>query len=101
MALDKPSDVERGQRYFQRYVQNLPTSGEMVFFDRSWYNRSSVERVMKRARLAALQFFLARLEYPDRNEVVVTGPDPLIAGPSARIVDRDKPVTDGPGATAT
>lgn len=199
VALDKPSDVERGQWYFQRYVQHLPTSGEMVFFDRSWYNRSGVERVMgfctgqeyleflrqcpsfermlvnsgitllkfwfsvsreeqkhrferrntdplkqwkvspidvaaldkwpdytrakeamffytdtadapwtviksddkKRARVAALQFFLARLEYPDRNNVVVTGPDPLIVGPAARIVDRDRPVTDEPGATAS
>ena len=198
VALDKPSDVERGQWYFQRYVKHLPTSGEVVFFDRSWYNRSGVERVMgfctgqeyleflrqcpsfermlvnsgitlfkfwfsvsreeqlhrferrstdplkqwkvspidtaaldkwpdytqakeamffytdtadapwtviksddkKRARIAALQFFLARLEYPDKDEVVVTGPDPLIAGSAAGIVDRDRPVTDGPGATA-
>ena len=46
VALDKPSDVERGQWYFQRYVQHLPTAGEMVFFDRSWYNRAGVERVM-------------------------------------------------------
>ncbi len=46
VALDKPSDRERGQWYFQRYVQHLPTAGEMVFFDRSWYNRAGVERVM-------------------------------------------------------
>ena len=46
VALSKPSDVERGQWYFQRYVQHMPTHGEMVFFDRSWYNRSGVERVM-------------------------------------------------------
>jgi len=194
VALNKPSDVERGQWYFQRYVQNLPTSGEIVFFDRSWYNRSGVERVMgfctgreyleflrqcpsfermlvnsgiillkfwfsvsreeqkhrferrktaplkqwkvspidvaaldkwpdytrakeamffytdtadapwtviksddkKRARIASLQFFLAQLEYPDKNDVVVTGPDPLIVGPAARIVDPDRPVTEIP-----
>ena len=46
VALEKPSDLERGQWYFQRYIQNLPTAGEMVFFDRSWYNRAGVERVM-------------------------------------------------------
>jgi polyphosphate kinase 2 len=46
VALEKPSDVERGQWYFQRYIQHLPTRGEIVLFDRSWYNRSGVERVM-------------------------------------------------------
>ena len=46
VALQKPTDVEMGQWYFQRYVKHLPTRGEMVFFDRSWYNRAGVERVM-------------------------------------------------------
>ena len=46
VALDKPSDVEVGQWYFQRYVSHFPTSGEIVLFDRSWYNRAGVERVM-------------------------------------------------------
>jgi len=46
VALEKPSDVERKQWYFQRYITNLPTAGEIVFFDRSWYNRAGVERVM-------------------------------------------------------
>ena len=46
VALEKPSEIERGQWYFQRYVELLPTSGEIVLFDRSWYNRSGVERVM-------------------------------------------------------
>jgi len=46
VALEKPSDVELGQWYFQRYVQHLPTRGEIVLFDRSWYNRAGVERVM-------------------------------------------------------
>ena len=46
VALTKPSDVERGQWYFQRYIQALPTAGHIVFFDRSWYNRAGVERVM-------------------------------------------------------
>ena len=196
VALNKPSDVERGQWYFQRYVQLLPTAGEMVLFDRSWYNRAGVERVMgfctgqeyleflrqcpelermlvnsgillfkfwfsvsqdeqlhrfdkrktdplkqwkvspidmasldkwpdytqakeamffytdtadapwtviksddkKRARIAAMQFFLSRLQYPDKDSEVVTGPDPLIAGPATRVVSRNEPMTAEPGA---
>ncbi len=194
VALDKPGDVERGQWYFQRYVQHLPTAGEMVLFDRSWYNRAGVERVMgfctgqeyleflrqcpelermlvnsgillfkfyfsvskqeqahrfdrrktdplkqwkispvdlasldkwpdytkakeamffytdtadapwtviksddkKRARIAAMQHFLSRLPYPDRDGDVVTGPDPLVAGPATRVVSRDEPMSDEP-----
>jgi polyphosphate kinase 2 len=46
VALDKPSDRERTQWYFQRYVSHLPSAGEIVIFDRSWYNRAGVERVM-------------------------------------------------------
>jgi len=46
VALEKPSEAERGQWYFQRYVPHLPTCGEIVMFDRSWYNRAGVERVM-------------------------------------------------------
>lgn len=46
VALEKPTENERGQWYFQRYVQHLPTAGEIVLLDRSWYNRAGVERVM-------------------------------------------------------
>ncbi|MCX5480042.1 polyphosphate kinase 2 [Kaistia geumhonensis] len=46
VALEKPSEVERGQWYFQRYTSHLPSTGEIVLFDRSWYNRAGVERVM-------------------------------------------------------
>src|SRR3954452_10939948 len=46
VALEKPTERERGQWYFQRYVNHLPTAGEIVLFDRSWYNRAGVERVM-------------------------------------------------------
>lgn len=46
VALNKPTDQERGQWFFQRYVEHLPTAGELVFYDRSWYNRAGVERVM-------------------------------------------------------
>jgi polyphosphate kinase 2 len=56
VALEKPSEKDRGQWYFQRYVEQLPTAGEMVFFDRSWYNRAGVERVMG---------FCSELEYQE------------------------------------
>ncbi|RKF03182.1 polyphosphate kinase 2 [Tenacibaculum lutimaris] len=46
VALNKPTDVEKGQWYFQRYIKELPNPGEIVFFDRSWYNRAVVEPVM-------------------------------------------------------
>ena len=46
VALEKPTDREKGQWYFQRYVEHLPTAGEILLFDRSWYNRAGVERVM-------------------------------------------------------
>ena len=46
VALSKPTEDEQGQWYFQRYVKHLPTTGEIVLFDRSWYNRAGVERVM-------------------------------------------------------
>ncbi|WP_106850205.1 polyphosphate kinase 2 [Blastococcus sp. Marseille-P5729] len=46
VALNKPNDRERGEWYFQRYIRHLPTEGEIVLFDRSWYNRAGVERVM-------------------------------------------------------
>lgn len=46
VALNKPSEIEQGQWYFQRYLNQLPNEGEIVFFDRSWYNRAVVEPVM-------------------------------------------------------
>jgi polyphosphate kinase 2 len=46
VAMEKPTERERGEWYFQRYIQHFPTAGEMVLFDRSWYNRAGVERVM-------------------------------------------------------
>ena len=46
IALEKPTETELGQWYFQRYLQHMPTNGEIVLFDRSWYNRAGVERVM-------------------------------------------------------
>jgi polyphosphate kinase 2 len=188
VALEKPTDHERGQWYFQRYLKHLPTDGEMVFFDRSWYNRAGVERVMgfcdsleylefmrqvpdlermlvrsgirlfkfwfsvtheeqdrrfnarigdplkqwklspidqesqgkwdeyteakeamffytdtadapwtivksddkKRARLNCMQHFLHELDYPGKNRHVVRGPDPLIVGSSAQVIEKDR-----------
>jgi len=188
VALEKPTEHELGQWYFQRYISSLPTEGEMVFFDRSWYNRAGVERVMgfcsslqylefmrqvpdlermlvrsgiqlfkywfsvtheeqdrrfesrigdplkqwklssvdeqsrgkwdeyteakeamffytdtgdapwtviksddkKRARLNCMQHFLASLSYPDKNEHVVRGPDPLIVGTPSQVIEKDR-----------
>ncbi len=58
VALDKPTQNEQGQWYFQRYLRHLPGPGEIVFFDRSWYNRAGVERVMEFCTEAEyLEFF--------------------------------------------
>ena len=187
VALEKPTDHERGQWYFQRYIKQLPTAGEMVFCDRSWYNRAGVERVMgfcssmeylnfmrqvpdlermlvrsgilvfkywfsvtreeqerrfnsregdplkqwklspidqesrsmweqyteakeamffytdtpdspwvviksddkKRARLNCMQHFLSKLDYPDKDRHVISGPDPLIVGTPSQVIEKD------------
>ena len=192
VALEKPTDKELGQWYFQRYISHLPTRGEMVFFDRSWYNRAGVERVMgfcdsleylefmrqvpdlermlvrsgirvfkywfsvtreeqrrrfesrqgdplkhwklspideqsrdkwveytqakeamffytdtadapwtiiksddkKRARLNTMQHFLSKLDYPEKNEHVVRGPDPLIVGVPSQVIQKDNHLWD-------
>jgi polyphosphate kinase len=69
VALNKPSDVERGQWYFQRYIARFPTSGEIVFFDRSWYNRAGVERVMGFCSEDEVANFLR--DVPDFEELLV------------------------------
>ena len=58
VALSKPSDDEQTQWYFQRYIKHLPSAGEIVLFDRSWYNRAGVERVMGFADSAQVDAFL-------------------------------------------
>ena len=59
VALPKPTEIERGQWYFQRYVPHLPAAGEIVLFDRSWYNRAGVEQVMGFATPEQVAAFLA------------------------------------------
>jgi len=58
VALEKPTDKERTEWYFQRYVQHLPSAGEIVLFDRSWYNRGGVERVMGFCTMDEVREFL-------------------------------------------
>jgi polyphosphate kinase 2 len=58
VALSKPTEAEMGQWYFQRYIAHLPTAGEIVLFDRSWYNRAGVEKVMGYADEAQVKAFL-------------------------------------------
>jgi polyphosphate kinase len=67
VALEKPTPVEAGQWYFQRYVQHLPTSGEIVLFDRSWYNRAGVERVMGFCTDAEYHEFVRQAPEFERN----------------------------------
>lgn len=69
VALEKPTEKELGQWYFQRYVEHLPTRGEMVLFDRSWYNRAGVERVMGFCNEKEYQDFLQECPEFERNLV--------------------------------
>jgi polyphosphate kinase 2 len=69
VALGKPSEREATQWYFQRYVPHLPAAGEMVIFDRSWYNRAGVERVMGFCSEAEAQTFLRQA--PDFEKLLV------------------------------
>jgi polyphosphate kinase 2 len=69
VALEKPSEVERGQWYFQRYAEHLPTRGEIVMFDRSWYNRAGVERVMGFCNDDEYREFLRQTPEFERNLV--------------------------------
>jgi polyphosphate kinase 2 len=69
VALEKPTDAERGQWFFQRYVQHLPTHGEIVLFDRSWYNRAGVERVMGFCTDHEYQEFMRQAPEFERNLV--------------------------------
>ena len=58
VALNRPSDTERGQWYFQRYISHLPAAGEIALFDRSWYNRAVVEHVMGFCTMREYEEFL-------------------------------------------
>lgn len=69
VALNKPTEVERNQWYFQRYITHLPTAGEIVLFDRSWYNRAMVERVMGFCEEAEVDEFMR--EAPDLERMLV------------------------------
>jgi polyphosphate kinase len=57
VALPKPSDREKSQLYIQRYLAHFPAGGEIVLFDRSWYNRAGVERVMDSAAMTSTSIF--------------------------------------------
>lgn len=63
MALPKPTEEEKGQWYFQRYISHLPKSGEIVFFDRSWYNRAIVEPVNKFCTQEEYKTFLNQVNH--------------------------------------
>jgi polyphosphate kinase 2 len=61
VALSKPTDIEQGQWYFRRYIKELPNPGEIVFFDRSWYNRAVVEPVMGFCTKEQYQKYMAQV----------------------------------------
>lgn len=69
VALSKPNEEERGQWYFQRYVRHFPTAGDMVLFDRSWYNRAGVEKVMNFCAPEQTEAFLR--DVPDFEALLV------------------------------
>lgn len=69
VALEKPTDIEQTQWYFQRYIKRLPSGGEIVLMDRSWYNRAGVERVMGYCTQA--QYFEFMREVPDLERMLV------------------------------
>ncbi|CAM5211750.1 polyphosphate kinase 2 [Oligella ureolytica] len=69
VALQKPTEREQGQWYFQRYVEHLPTRGEIVLFDRSWYNRAGVERVMGFCSDEEYEDFIRQVPEFERNLV--------------------------------
>ena len=69
VALPAPTERERGQWYFQRYVPHLPTAGEIVLFDRSWYNRAGVERVMGFCNETELEEFFRSV--PDFERMII------------------------------
>ncbi|MBK9654192.1 MAG: polyphosphate kinase 2 [Rhodanobacteraceae bacterium] len=69
VALEKPTETERGQWYFQRFVANLPTAGEIALFDRSWYNRAGVERVMGFCTEAEYHEFMRQVPEFERHLV--------------------------------
>ena len=76
VALPKPTEVEKGQWYFQRYVNQLPNPGELAFFDRSWYNRAVVEPVMQFCTKSQYQVFMQQVPefehmlYEDEIEII-------------------------------
>lgn len=69
VALPKPSEIERSQWYFQRYTDHLPAAGDLVIFNRSWYNRAGVERVMGFSTLQEQEAFLR--DAPALEEMIV------------------------------
>jgi len=72
VALQSPTDREKSQMYFQRYMPHLPAGGEVVLFDRSWYNRAGVERVMGFATEEQVAYFLKYVP-PVENAIIASG----------------------------
>ena len=109
VALPAPTEREKSQMYIQRYMRHMPAAGEIVIFDRSWYNRAGVERVMEFCSMDAVKRFLeltpgvekAIVEFRDPAHQILAGGEPGGADPSARGAHRRsaqdlETVADGP-----
>ena len=109
VALPAPTEREKSQMYVQRYMRHLPAAGEIVIFDRSWYNRAGVERVMEFCSMEQVKRFLeltpgvekAIIEFRDHPDQILAGSGRGGADPPARSEDRRsaqdlETVADGP-----
>ena len=108
VALPAPTEREKSQMYIQRYLRHLPAAGEIVIFDRSWYNRAGVERVMEFCSMDAVKRFLeltpgreSHYRVRDRSDQILAGGERGGADSPARGADRRpaqdlEAVADGP-----
>ncbi len=101
VALEKPTDIERTQWYFQRYVAHLPSGGEIVMMDRSWYNRAGVERVM--GYCTPTQYLEFMRETPglraDARQLRDSSAQAVVLGQPRRAVGAVRGPPNGPGAS--
>ena len=77
VALTKPTETERGQWYFHRYVTQLPTAGEIVLFDRSWYNRAGVEQMLVNDGISLTKLWFSVTQTEQRTRFTIRQVDPV------------------------
>jgi polyphosphate kinase 2 (PPK2 family) len=77
VALEKPTDRERTQWYFQRYIKHFPAAGEMVLFDRSWYNRAGVEQMLVNDGISLTKLWFSVTQTEQRTRFTIRQVDPV------------------------